>query len=200
MSEWLAVEAITRQRDKEMTAASIAKLSLRSQSGEQGISSQKPQANSTLERQGKSLSNEVYGDELNLAENNILIECTSIQVFHESSFDEDVSNAGSASAIGISSTQMEAEEKNDQVFHNSKFIADRLIKESSTISKLIFFLMQEINRDGLSLQHEAPSTLASITVVTTHPSSGSDDVEVNNQLSGKSERPPISVIHPNRPL
>lgn len=35
MSEWLAVEAIVRQRDKENTAASIAKLSSESTSGEQ---------------------------------------------------------------------------------------------------------------------------------------------------------------------
>lgn len=34
MSEWLAVEAIVRQRDKENTAASIAKLSSESTSGE----------------------------------------------------------------------------------------------------------------------------------------------------------------------
>lgn len=34
MSEWLAVEAIVRQRDKENTAASIAKLSSESTSGD----------------------------------------------------------------------------------------------------------------------------------------------------------------------
>lgn len=34
MSEWLAVEAIVRQRDKENTAASIAKLSSESTSAE----------------------------------------------------------------------------------------------------------------------------------------------------------------------
>ena len=51
MSEWLAVEAIIRQRDKENTAASIAKLSFRSQSGEQG--------ETQMEGQSRSLSNEV---------------------------------------------------------------------------------------------------------------------------------------------
>jgi hypothetical protein len=34
MSEWLAVEAIVRQRDKEMMAANIAKLSSESTSGD----------------------------------------------------------------------------------------------------------------------------------------------------------------------
>jgi len=35
MSEWLAVEAIVRQRDKETMAANLAKLSSESTSGEQ---------------------------------------------------------------------------------------------------------------------------------------------------------------------
>lgn len=35
MSEWLAVEAIVRQRDKESTANAIAKLSSESTSGDQ---------------------------------------------------------------------------------------------------------------------------------------------------------------------
>ena len=52
MSEWLAVEAIIRQRDKEMTAARIAKLSSGSQSGEHA-----PEM--SLRDQGRSLSNEV---------------------------------------------------------------------------------------------------------------------------------------------
>lgn len=52
MSEWLAVEAIIRQRDKENTAASIAKLSLRSQSGEQ-------LGETGLDPNSRSLSNEV---------------------------------------------------------------------------------------------------------------------------------------------
>ena len=53
MSEWLAVEAIIRQRDKEITAARIAKISSGSQSG-----SQHPH-DMTLNGQGRSLSNEV---------------------------------------------------------------------------------------------------------------------------------------------
>lgn len=53
MSEWLAVEAIIRQRDKENTAASIAKLSFRSQSGEQVIEPQ-------FRGQNQSVSNEVW--------------------------------------------------------------------------------------------------------------------------------------------
>lgn len=52
MSEWLAVEAIIRQRDKENTAASIAKLSFRSQSGEQYGDPQ-------LKGHNQSVSNEV---------------------------------------------------------------------------------------------------------------------------------------------
>lgn len=36
MSEWLAVEAIVRQRDKEQTAASIAKLGSESASDKEG--------------------------------------------------------------------------------------------------------------------------------------------------------------------
>jgi len=58
MSEWLAVEAIIRQRDKEVTAASIAKLSQRSQSEQTSGGNNKPPTR-TLEHQGKSLSNEV---------------------------------------------------------------------------------------------------------------------------------------------
>ncbi len=53
LSEWLAVEAIIRQRDKENTAASIAKLSFRSQSGEQLL------GETQIEGQCRSLSNEV---------------------------------------------------------------------------------------------------------------------------------------------
>jgi len=56
MSEWLAVEAIIRQRDKEITAARIAKISSGSQSG-----SQHPH-DMTLNGQGRSLSNEVFDD------------------------------------------------------------------------------------------------------------------------------------------
>jgi hypothetical protein len=52
MSEWLAVEAIIRQRDKEITAASIAKISLGSQSGEQVF-------DDPTEDQSRRLSNEV---------------------------------------------------------------------------------------------------------------------------------------------
>ena len=37
MSEWLAVEAIVRQRDKEIMAMSMAKLSSESQNGEGDI-------------------------------------------------------------------------------------------------------------------------------------------------------------------
>lgn len=59
MSEWLAVEAIIRQRDKEVTAASIAKLSQRSQSGEM-VSSNQAQGSAIFELRGKSLSNEVH--------------------------------------------------------------------------------------------------------------------------------------------
>lgn len=53
MSEWLAVEAIIRQRDKENIAASIAKLSYRSQSGEL---SEEVQMKPLL----PNISNEVY--------------------------------------------------------------------------------------------------------------------------------------------
>ena len=54
MSEWLAVEAIIRQRDKENTAATIAKVSTTSQSGE-GIV-----GNLLLSGQNPNLSNEVF--------------------------------------------------------------------------------------------------------------------------------------------
>ena len=57
MSEWLAVEAIIRQRDKEITAASIAKLSSGSHSGDAN--------DARLEGQGRSLSNEVHNQVLN---------------------------------------------------------------------------------------------------------------------------------------
>ena len=56
MSEWLAVEAIIRQRDKEVTAASIAKLS----SGSHSDGHHDPEQ---LQRQGRSLSNEVFDDD-----------------------------------------------------------------------------------------------------------------------------------------
>ncbi len=52
MSEWLAVEAIIRQRDKEITAASIAKISFGSQSGDQLFED-------PAEDQSRILSNEV---------------------------------------------------------------------------------------------------------------------------------------------
>lgn len=52
MSEWLAVEAIIRQRDKEITAASIAKISFGSQSGDQLFED-------PVEDQSRILSNEV---------------------------------------------------------------------------------------------------------------------------------------------
>jgi hypothetical protein len=53
MSEWLAVEAIIRQRDKENTAITIAKVSTTSQSGD-GMAS-----DLLLSRQNPNLSNEV---------------------------------------------------------------------------------------------------------------------------------------------
>ena len=49
MSEWLAVEAIVRQRDKELVAASLAKLSQESQDG-----------HIPLMRKDSSLSNDVF--------------------------------------------------------------------------------------------------------------------------------------------
>ncbi|EFX65737.1 hypothetical protein DAPPUDRAFT_332886 [Daphnia pulex] len=56
MSEWLAVEAIIRQRDKEITAASIAKISFGSQSGDQLFED-------PIEDQSRILSNEVFDSE-----------------------------------------------------------------------------------------------------------------------------------------
>ncbi|XP_046443942.1 small G protein signaling modulator 1-like isoform X2 [Daphnia pulex] len=56
MSEWLAVEAIIRQRDKEITAASIAKISFGSQSGDQLFED-------PVEDQSRILSNEVFDSE-----------------------------------------------------------------------------------------------------------------------------------------
>lgn len=52
MSEWLAVEAIIHQRDKENTAASLAKLSFGSLGGD-------PPLDGHLEGQCRRLSNEV---------------------------------------------------------------------------------------------------------------------------------------------
>lgn len=48
MSEWLAVEAIIRQRDKENVAASIAKLSFRSQSEDMSEEIQLKQMNNDV--------------------------------------------------------------------------------------------------------------------------------------------------------
>ena len=70
MSEWLAVEAIIRQRDKEVTAASIAKLSCGSahqpqhqhqqhQQHHQQQQQQQHQQGHLLSRQSRSFSNEV---------------------------------------------------------------------------------------------------------------------------------------------
>lgn len=57
MSEWLAVEAIIRQRDKEVTAASIAKLSCGSM--QQPQQQHKQHRGAQLNRQSRSFSNEV---------------------------------------------------------------------------------------------------------------------------------------------
>lgn len=59
MSEWLAVEAIVRQRDKETMAANLAKLSSESTSGEA------PPPTPNLQH---DLSNDVFEDNVSLSD------------------------------------------------------------------------------------------------------------------------------------
>lgn len=64
MSEWLAVEAIVRQRDKEIVAANLAKLSSESNNStsEMPFSLEKSLEKSMLRKGVKSQSNEVFED------------------------------------------------------------------------------------------------------------------------------------------
>lgn len=64
MSEWLAVEAIVRQRDKEIVAANLAKLSSESNNStsEMPFSLEKSLEKSMLSKGVKSQSNEVFED------------------------------------------------------------------------------------------------------------------------------------------
>ena len=64
MSEWLAVEAIVRQRDKEMLAANLAKLSSESNNStsEMPFSLEKTLEKTMLSKEVKSQSNEVFED------------------------------------------------------------------------------------------------------------------------------------------
>lgn len=60
MSEWLAVEAIVRQRDKEQTAASIARLGSESTSDKDGRGKESGDVNPNLRDGSNDVSTGTY--------------------------------------------------------------------------------------------------------------------------------------------